>query len=230
MSAKNLKNQVIVLKLYSKKPRESVEVFKIDFPFERIYINLTDFTEYKTWTGKPMKIYKAFGCNKFISQLINVLYCITWFPQNKTWDLINVFIVCEICQLLFLDLLILLYKPWNMILKQAPIHELTSQAKKYDLRNCWWVSGALSSAHSLASFLEVTADLHFGLLSSHFPLKFHCIYLYPLPVYCPIYFEFNKTTVFTVSIFFTQHDVSKMHWGQLVWLQSTNFHLGMVLH
>ena len=31
MSAKNLKNQVIILKLYSKKPRESVEMFKVDF-------------------------------------------------------------------------------------------------------------------------------------------------------------------------------------------------------
>ena len=48
MSAKNLTNQVIIPKLYSKKPRESVEMFKVDFPFERIFINLADFTEYKT--------------------------------------------------------------------------------------------------------------------------------------------------------------------------------------
>ena len=48
MSAKNLTNQVIILKLYSKKPRESVEMFKVYFPYERVFINLTDFKEYKT--------------------------------------------------------------------------------------------------------------------------------------------------------------------------------------
>lgn len=48
MSANNLKNQVIIVKLYTKKSRESVEMFKVDFPFERVFINLTDFTEYKT--------------------------------------------------------------------------------------------------------------------------------------------------------------------------------------
>lgn len=68
-----------------------------------------------------------------------------------------------------------------MILKQAPMHELTTQAKKYDLCNCWSVSGGLSSAHSLVSFLEVAADLNFGLLSFHFPLKFHCIFV-PLAI------------------------------------------------
>lgn len=208
-----------------------MEVFKIDFPFERIYINLTDFTEYKTWTGKPMKIYKAFGYNNFISQLINVLYCITWFPQNKTWDLINVFIVCEICQLLFLDLLILLYKPWNMILKQAPIHELTSQAKKYDPTQLLVGFRGSFLSSSLASFLGGNCrPVLWFIIIPFFTFKFHCIYLYPLPVYCPIYFEFNKTTCIYCQHLFTQHDVSKMHWGQLVWLQSTNFHLGMVLH
>lgn len=30
-----------------KKPREPVEIFKVDFPYERVFINLTDFIEYK---------------------------------------------------------------------------------------------------------------------------------------------------------------------------------------
>lgn len=46
MSAINLENQII-LKFYSKKPREPVEIFKVDFPYERVFINLTDFIEYK---------------------------------------------------------------------------------------------------------------------------------------------------------------------------------------
>ena len=31
-----------------------MEMFKVYFPYERVFINLTDFKEYKTWTGKPM--------------------------------------------------------------------------------------------------------------------------------------------------------------------------------
>lgn len=71
MSAINLENQII-LKFYSKKPREPVEIFKVDFPYERVFINLTDFIEYKRWTRKPIKIYKAFGYNILISLLIDV--------------------------------------------------------------------------------------------------------------------------------------------------------------
>lgn len=47
-------------------------MFKVDFPYERVFIHVTDFADIKhEQQKKSMKIYEAFGCNNHIPQLID---------------------------------------------------------------------------------------------------------------------------------------------------------------